>query len=438
MLLDIFNQIASISESILISNFIVASLGGKRENHRVLYTAFLSALLYIDLFILNLYVFQDQNLIAVIAILICIVFELLFLKGSIYKKLLLPILSTILTLLINVILLIVFTTAFQLDISFFTKQASTPSFMIIFLSRILYYFITYFLITIQNKNNFYLSGNEWTGVMMIYISSLCVGGSVFKMNISTGYFDSNYIVIISCGLGLINILSFYFIRKLSKDKLEKIRYSLLQVQYNNQKKDILTMNQQYNEMMKLRHDFKNYILCCQTLINEQKYEEANSYLTNLTKDKLSRIDFVLYTNNHALNAIFNAKCNLCKEKGYELLHKINDDCHEMDEMDLSILLANLLDNAIEACDKNKIKSSIFVSIDKDQSYLHFIVSNTITESILAKNPRLLTTKKDMSQHGFGMKSIHDIVSKYDGMIDFYEDQNHFYVDIWINTQFNYQ
>ena len=49
--------------------------------------------------------------------------------------------------------------------------------------------------------------------------------------------------------------------------------------------------------------------------------------------------------------------------------------------------------------------------------------------VLLKNAKLLTTKKEKQFHGFVTQSMQHIVSKYDGMIDYYEENGMFYVDI---------
>ncbi|MDD5933993.1 MAG: GHKL domain-containing protein [Clostridiales bacterium] len=436
MILPIFNQITSISESLVIANFVVASFGTKTKKQGLFYTLFLACLLYFDLYFLNINVIHNSNLIALIQIAICFLFELIFLSGSLYMKILIPLLSTILTLLINMFLIMFFSRIYHIDILNITGTVSGTSFILILFSRILYLFASYYIISIQHKNVFHLSQKEWTGVMLIYISSLCVGCSVFTINIDNGNHTNIYIVIIIIGLVMINLYSFYFIRKLSKDNAEKVKYSILELQSENQKKDVIALNQKYMEMMKLRHDFKNYILCCQTLLTEHKYDEALQYLQNLSQDKLNQSSYIRYSENNALNAILSAKANICKEKTIDLTCNITTTCDHIDEIDLSILLANLLDNAIEACDHIKTDSVITVNISNEKSYLHIQIKNTIEHSVLSKNPQLKTSKRDKINHGFGIQTITDIVKKYDGMHDFYEKDNSFVADLWLNTNNN--
>jgi sensor histidine kinase regulating citrate/malate metabolism len=63
--------------------------------------------------------------------------------------------------------------------------------------------------------------------------------------------------------------------------------------------------------------------------------------------------------------------------------------------------------------------------------MKILIKNKILSSVLSENPDLETTKKDAENHGFGIKSIRDIIEKYNGTIDFYEYDNFFCADAFI-------
>ena len=108
---------------------------------------------------------------------------------------------------------------------------------------------------------------------------------------------------------------------------------------------------------------------------------------------------------------------------------------EIDDIDLSILFANLFDNAIEACVHNTSKSSIYLMVTYEKAYLNIIMKNTIEKPVLKHNPQLVTTKKDKKKHGYGLKTIDDVVRKYDGIKKYYEKDNYFYADLWLKLPF---
>ena len=96
---------------------------------------------------------------------------------------------------------------------------------------------------------------------------------------------------------------------------------------------------------------------------------------------------------------------------------------------MGILLANVLDNAIEACQKNKGRSEIKLKMWNEAGYYFLNISNTVELDVLQENPNLTTSKNDKKLHGVGLKSVKDIVKKYNGMIDFAQKQNRFFVYI---------
>ncbi len=65
--------------------------------------------------------------------------------------------------------------------------------------------------------------------------------------------------------------------------------------------------------------------------------------------------------------------------------------------------------------------------------MSILVSNSIETSVLTDNENLETSKKDKELHGIGIKTIKEIVKKYDGMIQFYEEEKEFCCHILLKT-----
>ena len=103
------------------------------------------------------------------------------------------------------------------------------------------------------------------------------------------------------------------------------------------------------------------------------------------------------------------------------------------DIDIGILIANLFDNAIEACEKNKNKSEIVIKIWESGSYYCIKIVNTVETDILINNPNLVTSKKNKKIHGIGINSVRDIVHKYNGIMNFEQKSDKFYVYISLNN-----
>ena len=101
-------------------------------------------------------------------------------------------------------------------------------------------------------------------------------------------------------------------------------------------------------------------------------------------------------------------------------------------MDMSILLSNLLDNAMNGCEDSD-NPGIDLEISRKKSYIRIKVKNSIPTSVLLNNPELKTTQPEQSMHGYGIVSIREISSKYGGNVIFREEGKMFIAEIWLNT-----
>lgn len=105
---------------------------------------------------------------------------------------------------------------------------------------------------------------------------------------------------------------------------------------------------------------------------------------------------------------------------------------EINDVDISILLSNLLDNAIEGCDLSD--PNISLDMERKGTFIYIAVKNKIASSVLKDNPELKTIKKDKREHGFGIKSIKSIAEKYNGNVEFNEKNGYFVAQVWINSE----
>ena len=180
----------------------------------------------------------------------------------------------------------------------------------------------------------------------------------------------------------------------------------------------------------LKHDMKNHTMVILSYLEENQIEEAKIYAGDIL-NKLNRMYTYVNVGNALLSYIINRKLSEAKEQGLEIKAEIeNLPFTYMDSVDFSALLNNILDNAIRgalASREKKLEVQIY-----QQSGMDIVtVKNSIDESVLAKNPKLVSTKEE-SGHGYGMKQIRNVVEKYDGMMDIYEKNQLFAISVMLN------
>lgn len=211
----------------------------------------------------------------------------------------------------------------------------------------------------------------------------------------------------------------------------------LQYEYDNLKADYISYKNQRAEIerlhentRRLKHDMKNHIMVAVSYLNSGDTQQAKDYLSAVL-DNLNKSYSYIQTGNSVMNYIINSKLEYAHSQGIEFKAEIeNLPFDKMGSVDFSALLSNVLDNAVEASQGSSNKF-IYVAILKKRAYDTILVKNSIDSSVLEKNPQLLSSKKDNEQHGYGIKQIKAIAEKYEGIVDIYEEDNMFCVNVMI-------
>ena len=194
-----------------------------------------------------------------------------------------------------------------------------------------------------------------------------------------------------------------------------------------QEEEIRTLHQ---NVRKLKHDMKNHMMVLASYLNSNDYEAAKAYTSEIL-DKLNSMHSYIETGNSLLNHILNEKLEAARSLGISVQAEIETLAFaSMRSIDFSALLTNLLDNAIEACQKEDTPE-LRIRIAAERGYHTIRVKNRITDSVLDQNPELSSTKKETDLHGFGIPQIKEIVDNYNGMYDFYEEDGFFCAGVFI-------
>ena len=187
-----------------------------------------------------------------------------------------------------------------------------------------------------------------------------------------------------------------------------------------------------NEIRKIKHDMNHMLLSLLEDCEKKDYESLHNHINN----QLHRINETqtVDTGNASLNLILSSQLSKIKDKNIEFIASQFDDDIPIDKVDFYVLLGNLLDNAIENCTSKSIKK-IILDIYKESNDFIIDIKNTSINNPLVDNPNFNTTKEDCG-HGFGMRSIVNIVNKYHGEITYDYSYRYFSVQIRIKSSYN--
>jgi len=173
----------------------------------------------------------------------------------------------------------------------------------------------------------------------------------------------------------------------------------------------------YFVMRSWRHDYHNHLQKLKAHMMMNQIKEANEYLNELEID-LDNVNQLVESGNINLDAILNSKLSLAINNNVQISYKaVVPKELTISDIDLCVLIGNLIDNAVEACEKvkgsNPKFTRLYIGIFKKQLYIS--VSNSTNEVIRKLNEEYITTKR--GNHGHGLKRINNIVEKYDGYIN---------------------
>lgn len=186
----------------------------------------------------------------------------------------------------------------------------------------------------------------------------------------------------------------------------------------------------YKQMRGWRHDHHNHIQVMKAYLELGKYEDMDKYLGDLDKD-LTNIDTVLKTGNLMVDAILNSKLSMAINQGININAKATVPQNiKVADVDLCVIIGNLMDNAMEAAMKleNPEDRFIRVYIREMKNQLYISITNSVGGEVRKINLEYISTKLGIN-HGFGLKRVDDIVSKYHGFINRQNEEGVFATEI---------
>lgn len=177
------------------------------------------------------------------------------------------------------------------------------------------------------------------------------------------------------------------------------------------------------DIAKIRHDIANHL---NVLEEMNKEENGREILKKIDKHQgdLCGVSVV--------DCLIKEKIGICKEKGIIFERKISGIQKEISAYDMIGLMANLLDNAIEAAEKNEGESKyISLEMNELQGIFHIVLENGKCSDEKPLDKNLQTTKSEKRKHGYGTRIIKDVVERNDGKIEYQDLGDKMLVKVWM-------
>lgn len=236
----------------------------------------------------------------------------------------------------------------------------------------------------------------------------CIPIDFERVKIRNNIINFSAVLIVPIFMVLIIYLLFNCI---SKQYFENISL-LMEKQVEQQVEHYKKINKLTDDLREFRHDYKNHMICLQSLLNNKQYDEALSYVKSITNQEILDSN-KFFSGNQIADAILTDKNELAQKNNCKIIFdgSVSD---EISISNLCTILSNALDNSIEACSK----------IDSDETQIIDVkcVASELIQIIRISNPNLdnnavtETSKADRKNHGFGLSNIRRTVERMDGQM----------------------
>ena len=164
----------------------------------------------------------------------------------------------------------------------------------------------------------------------------------------------------------------------------------------------------YGSIRKVRHEMKNHMANIKGLAGAGEYGEIGDYIRRMD-ETMQELEYKYVTGNAVTDVIINDKCRRAEKAGI----RFDADFRYSGEIpifDMGIILNNLLDNAIEACEKLEPgKGFINLSLKRKKQFLILYVENSFDGAVpVSKGSSLPPTTKQsilpriITEHGIGL------------------------------------
>ena len=222
------------------------------------------------------------------------------------------------------------------------------------------------------------------------------------------------------------ILIFYFI--------DKLKIYTKYDEYKNENKFLKEkekMQYEYYDMVskreeivkKISHDIKNNL----EVMSKLKDEKERLSIAEDINDSLNKYCLVKYSTQDLLNVILNIKVKDAREKNLNIDIDVKTNLSFMDSIDVSNLITNILDNAINGAENSEDKNITFI-IKKKMNYIIVECSNNYSGEVKFNRKNELISSKN-GDHGYGTKIIKNVVNKYNGILNYEINDNKFIITI---------
>lgn len=244
-------------------------------------------------------------------------------------------------------------------------------------------------------------------LIFISIGTACIGIIIENEN-------SPYDYLVATILLLINFLNFYIYHLEQESFIAHYQLKLIETSNYAYQNQIKIMHESQQKIRFLRHDFHRHINKLKLLSEKNDMQSITQYLNEMEDSVVTKKEYSK-TGNEDVDSLLNYELSLAAEFGTEIICDVNlPEKLNISSFDMTILLGNLMDNAIEALRHSKRKW-LKVHVQFHKGVIRMDIENSYDPTY--------RKKKDDREHGIGLLSVKNTLQKYHGKLDSYSEEN---------------
>lgn len=364
-------------------------------------------------------IFEDVFVNGCVAVIIYLCTMLIGYKEAVIKKIVYTVYLVICMYLSEVLFAVILYGRFQVIIGY--DKLSSITQMFIGLTSKLANFILVQLLVLLIRHKDFRQNIKLLPLFIYPVTSMSLALTISWLSQKYTFAKSELSVIVIISLidavMCVVIFMYYGFLEEKDRKIKQLEKEQQFVELNNSYMQVL--EHQNNELQMVFHDTKHHFMAIE---NMDSLDDVKDYVSKLYP-QLENQNHISISGNKMLNLLLNKYIVICKSKGINFCYDVKAvSLDYIDNSELSILICNILDNAVEAAAGSTEKTVLF-SLKRIGNMDLLSAENSCDTAPEHKDGRLITSKNDKQNHGFGTKIIERYAERNNGKYEWFYDEN---------------
>lgn len=235
------------------------------------------------------------------------------------------------------------------------------------------------------------------------------------------------------GLFLVDIIILWYYKLLISIHELRSQNEITAMQLENQIKHYGLVKAHQETINAIEHDMKKHIMVVEGMAKAGHEVEVSDYLDCFT-DTINENIGLVYTPHPMVSSILSYCRQRAQKACIDLKLEVSVPSQiNINQIDLTVIMGNTIDNALEALDKmDPDQRRLHISLKQSDYYLYYEIMNTYDVAASKRH------KKDKAIHGYGLRNVSNCVDKYEGSINIRENSSEYSVTIMVPCRANSQ